>query len=446
MPGMGSGSLGEADDNELEIFPGKRLPDEEARIGEPRTRVGVQLQNDSDEQESPTDTSQRDRIRMREELKAETGFASYTDFLEAYKERVPHLEDFRMNLKFIKNRYEYGFPELPYCAIYDVHQGDSVSLKILLRCTSAFPTVIHSTLRQPTAAAIFRIVLWDTENFHQDTMDTLGLDLKIQPGFFQAVVARDLIWGFGPQDRKEQRLKGRRLATNVFAMGLFVMTVARHHLPAYPDVIPVILISGRNSEPRAVASTLDEVLPFENPALRVKTRHFKPREAPLSWMQSFIRLLEADFSKGRRSDESDTDLMLRSRNPLLHFHILKISEECHWIREKYLKFTRISTMNKEGDLGALFRDRSSLRRLIEDTEDDFQHLQSFKFSQKQSHSIQDPSSTMAEDELQRARQGAIRLETEIRDYLQLQTGDLVLRESIKSIELSNIQIEEAKRG
>ena len=51
-----------------------------------------------------------------------------------------------------------------------------------------------------------------------------------------------------------------------------------------------------------------------------------------------------------------------------------------------------------------------------------------------------------ENELQRIRREATRLEAEIRDYLQLQTGELALEESKKSIELSNFQIEEAKRG
>ena len=41
---------------------------------------------------------------------------------------------------------------------------------------------------------------------------------------------------------------------------------------------------------------------------------------------------------------------------------------------------------------------------------------------------------------------ARRLEAEIRDYLQFEVGDLSLRESKKSIELSVSQIQEAKRG
>ena len=41
---------------------------------------------------------------------------------------------------------------------------------------------------------------------------------------------------------------------------------------------------------------------------------------------------------------------------------------------------------------------------------------------------------------------ACRLETEIRDYLQVQAGHLALLESRKSTELSNYQIQESKRG
>lgn len=41
---------------------------------------------------------------------------------------------------------------------------------------------------------------------------------------------------------------------------------------------------------------------------------------------------------------------------------------------------------------------------------------------------------------------ARRLESEMRDHLQLQVGNLSLEESRKSIELSNFQVQEGKRG
>ena len=67
-------------------------------------------------------------------------------------------------------------------------------------------------------------------------------------------------------------------------------------------------------------------------------------------------------------------------------------------------------------------------------------------SQNVSETPQNEPSIAIEDELQQAHLEALRLETEIREYLQLQTGELALQESRKSIELSNSQIEEAKRG
>ena len=41
---------------------------------------------------------------------------------------------------------------------------------------------------------------------------------------------------------------------------------------------------------------------------------------------------------------------------------------------------------------------------------------------------------------------ALRLDAEVRDYLELQSGRMALQESQKSILLSNLQIEEYKRG
>ena len=460
MPSTSFRSLEDADGNELVVLPSGRLPDEEAQIGGQSTLTGAQLHNGNDGQGSPTDTSRDEKNSWREDLKADTGFGSYTGFLEAYEEGRLYLNDLRIAMRWAAFGLSFEDSNHNCCAIYDVHQRDSTNLKMIRQCCSLSARVIHSTLRQSTATGIFRVVLWDNPALDPDMLSVLGLGLKIQPGFFHAVFARNHV-----PDKGGKRLKERRLATNIVAMGQFVMTVARHGHPTNSNVIPVILISGRDSDALTVGKNLDETLPFEKPISQLTTKQSNLREQPSSWfekstsqlttkqsnlreqpslwMQDYVRFLEADFANGRRSDESDTDLILRSLNPLLRYQISTIREECHLKRNEYINFTQ---RNKEGDLGTLFRERSYLRRMTENSEDDFQHLQRLKFSQKGSHNFQDAASMIAEDDLRRAHSEASRLETEIRDYLQLQTGDLALRESIKSIELSNTQIEEAKRG
>ena len=431
---MSSGSPDDVDGNELAVLPGGRIPDEEARIGGQNNLTGVQLQVDRGEQGSSSDTSQDEWAGLLDELRAETGFDSYSSFLAAYEERFPDLKD-------LKNSFDWEmWPNL--LSIYDVHQEASRNLKTTLQCSSSSPTVILTSLRQPPATAIFRVVLWDASECTNKTMITaVGLGLRIQPDFFHAIISRNRAIYY-----QARKLKEQELTTKIVAMAHFVMTVARHYLPANSNLIPVVLIAGGYSGALTDSKFFHEVLHFQRPSLQATTEQINPSEQPSSWMQDYVRLLEADLAMGTRSDESNTDLILRSLNPLLHFQIFRIHEECRSTRKEYLKFTRLRGKNKEGDLGALFTKRSSLRRFIEGSEDQFQHLQRFKLSEKESHKSQDASSIMVEDDLQRALQGAHRLEAEIRDYLQLQTGDLALRESIKSIELSNTQIEEAKRG
>lgn len=90
--------------------------------------------------------------------------------------------------------------------------------------------------------------------------------------------------------------------------------------------------------------------------------------------------------------------------------------------------------------------RYSLRRMVEDFEDSSLRLRDCMHSPMKKDTPQGQSLMTLEGDLQQFGLEATRLETEIRDYLQLQIGELALQESKKSIELSNPQIEEAKRG
>ncbi|CAD6592077.1 MAG: hypothetical protein ASARMPRED_005971 [Alectoria sarmentosa] len=88
------------------------------------------------------------------------------------------------------------------------------------------------------------------------------------------------------------------------------------------------------------------------------------------------------------------------------------------------------------------------RRMVGKSEDlNYSHqLRRFILSQMPCDTNLDEPFIEIEDQLQQAHLEAHRLENEIRDYLQLQIGELALQESRKSIELSGSQIEEAKRG
>lgn len=95
MPNTGSSRREDSDGNELAVFPGRNLSDEEARNGvyqESSVYASVQHQVQREEHDPPNEISPDAGARLWEELKTETGYASYAAYLEAYEERHPGFE------------------------------------------------------------------------------------------------------------------------------------------------------------------------------------------------------------------------------------------------------------------------------------------------------------------------------------------------------------------
>lgn len=89
MLSTGSSHAEGCDGNELGDLAHGRLPDEEAQIGEvPESSVqnGIHLKNDSDDDEPSSGMNPDEDARLWGDLKAETGYTSYTAYLEAYEE------------------------------------------------------------------------------------------------------------------------------------------------------------------------------------------------------------------------------------------------------------------------------------------------------------------------------------------------------------------------
>ena len=94
----------------------------------------------------------------------------------------------------------------------------------------------------------------------------------------------------------------------------------------------------------------------------------------------------------------------------------------------------------------LHHERFWLRRSVENSEDDMNHFEKY-ISAEDANYLPDSSVYLGiKQETDQIHNEARRLDTEVRDYLQLVVGNLSLEESRKSIELSNHQIQEGKRG
>lgn len=451
MPGPGLNGPDDSGGNELVDLPIQRPPDEENQIRghhEPSIQGSMELQSNGDEHDSTHNISPDQEARLWADLKAETGYDTYIKYLRAYMHRYKHVDELISDLRhgLQLNWPHLKIPSLRECAIYNIYQIDNYCPIISLKCGSSSGTKILSAIRQPSPAATVRIVLWEVrESVFRgfQPLDALGLGLRIQPRFFKALLADHT------RMRPTQTFTERPLESELFAMDQYVVTTARNYLPANPDATPVILIARQGPEKLKFEEDFDEIVPFQ----RLPTDEPpKPVIRPSPWMLQYVRLLESDFEKERECTGKFEDILLCSLTPLLHFNLSRIGKENDLMRREYLKLIlppeegETEILDIEERLGELFRMRSSLRRLIEDSEEKSENLQRALRSQMANKVRQNPSFTTTEDDLRRARLLALRWETEVRDYLQLQTGELARQESKKSIDLSNFQIEEAKRG
>lgn len=459
MPTTDPNRQEDRDGNELIVLPGKRLLDVEAYIaGDPQSGIqdGVQQQIQSHEHNPPNEIGPNEEARLWEDLKAETGYSSYSDYLCASEERLSY------SLEFAGYRlHTRGSTKAEYasCVILDFSNGDDSRPRLSLRCSSSSGSVVLAALRQPSAGVAVRTVLWKTSELDEVMVNAIGLGFKIHPRFFHVLFAtsgRLSSWG------KEERLDERPLVPNIVVIENHVVAMARCSPPVYPDATPVILIASHSFGALTGKAHFDEVSHFRSAIVETLSR---PLEGTPEWSVEYIRILQYDLEKERGSIGSDTNLLLRPLIPLLYFNIFRIRGECGLVREKYYKFivphdkfiaslggveSRFPLGNpKNADrtsLEDLYELRVVLRRKIEDSEDNSEQLRRFLRSQRMLDVRQGKLFTMVEDDLQQVRLDAHRLETEIRDYLQLQTGVMAIHESRKSIELSNIQIEEGKRG
>ena len=440
MPSTGSSHPETSDGNELDYIARGRLPDEEAQIGvEPGASVqtGIHLENDGDSSEPSSKMNLDEGARLWSDLEAETGYASYFDYLKAYEDDLPLLGVLRRALE--KTIDSTPASANNRCAIVDVQDEDDTSLKLTVRCNSTSGTETLSGLRQPSAATRFRIVLWDSTPLTENMLNALGLGLKIQPHFFVALLARH------PKSPLSLDLSADwKLSDDVVVIGQYVMTLIRE---ANLDAAPIILIAAVDQEHLQIDYGFHKKFPFQRMATRATNNRPNPLDQLPRWMKDYFRGLDSDLKKGSGGMENNIDLAFSPRITLLQFYISLVRLECMATRAYFLRNTKPRRTENGGKvLKAIFEKRYLLRRMIEDSEDSSLRLRDCIHSLIRHNTPRSQSLMTLEVDLQLVRLDATRLEAEIRDYMQLQTGESALQESKKSIQLSNFQIEEAKRG
>ena len=474
MQGTRSSHSENSEGNELVDLPLSKFPNEEIQSVKSRdsnSQASSQLGDNNDGHDLLKEIDPDKSARLCADLKAETGHDSYIDYLEACGEDYKYA---RLIKECFLDAWRYQGVPHQTCAVFNLRLGPSSCPSLDLQCSSGSAATILSALRQSSPTAEVRIVLWEASMLGRAMLNALGLGLKIHPDSFRALLVRHCTADYLKVILKDMPLPWRelidgfderRIAPDVVVLGQYLVTTARHYLSTNLDAPPVIVVFrlGKPSYIKAEKKAKDRFSRVSSTQEPASLAISNPIKLLPPWMQEYVRLLELDLEKRRGRSSSVTNLPFRLLCPLQQFYVLKFREECDSIRTEYLDFTFPETkLRYDSELlnqgprrkgrgkikgrRDLFDVRYLLRRLVEDSEQQYQQLRMFTRSQNTLERPLNEHSIEIEDQLQQAHLEAHRLEAEIRDYLQLQTGELSLQESRKSIELSSSQIEETKRG
>lgn len=403
------------------------------------------------------------------DLQAETGFSTYKEFLEALKQKGPQFEDLRVILAVAEDANAYLPPthKLGEVIVLDILKDRSTSISLRLQgpemnLTGFYrdvralevSTQVLQHLRSPPENVRARIVLWSIKKGsfpHPSMIDALGLGLQISPSFFNALYSITLS-KYRTFNEQECVVIGQKVAA---------MT---RNYQFEGDAPPTLLIAGK---PDLLFEYDDESLEWQEMELR------KGIEEVLSWGPSgsmlpcrsaidklsqsdaeslsssqYVNLANKYVQDNNGVDAEEVDPLLIAMLPLLHLEALRLRVRCSIVQSLLL-----SVQNPHRDSGLIddfYRylgdHRFWLRRDFESLEKSSNHFKDYVRLQGAKNWLQSKAWSSEEERMREAVIEGRRMEAEIRDFLQLKTGDLSILESRKSIKLSNQQMDEAKRG
>ncbi|KAL8855825.1 MAG: hypothetical protein Q9178_007540 [Gyalolechia marmorata] len=337
-------------------------------------------------------------------------------------------------------------------------------------------TSIIEALCDPPKDAQLQIAVWSLSSIEhmlaqRHLIDYLGLHFSLDPRYLMAV--RNLIWEVALMI---DRNSGSEVERGAFAsvedrldrynpthtkIGNAIITVC---LPRDgTNGIPIVLIAqyvGKDPTADRYPSLSD----YSLGELRRKQLHPRPPlrrshswESQLASLQDlgsyryYPQMLTCLLESQTETRYDFTDVLLICFLPCLQLQLVRIRSLCgmtrflfedHWESSTRAR-TDSRTKNSEEQL---YSHRTSLRREISDLESQWSTLIRYM----KTRLSMDPSKGLLfkdfEEEIGHVLGESNRLESQIRDYLQLRAGTLGLEESRRSIDLSNRQIEEAKRG
>lgn len=416
----------------------------------------------------PDDETRRlsEADQLRAELKAETGYESYIEYLGAHEELREHFSKLQRDL-FTKEMFKST------CFILDLSRGVDSQANVSLRYRTSSPAEVLTNLRHPPAESSVQVLLWMVNGVSPDLVSALGLGLNIDPSFFEAVHQRVL----SREQRREsidqstfeavpQRVKSppygheRPFAPSYAEIGGSIVTTTVSHRSGQPHPVLVVFIAGTDCNFVQIATKIGGLLPL--PGNAADKTSYELWDQP-QWLQhkdnvgGYAAILHWCLGNENKATDNNINLIFVALLPLAYITALRIHDQCGRTRIFYLKVLKPSPIvprpspldgdyreDKNWVISQLHWNRLLLRRLAEDLEDESEDL--IRYLKWQALTDWPPAYSKIAECYQRAHKSAHRMEAEIRDFLQLQAGEMGLQESRKSIEISSLQIEESKRG
>ena len=383
-------------------------------------------------------------VRIKHELKVDTGFSSWQQYAKS-------LED-----DFIYNRptpmSDYALP-LYDCSIVDVLLAKNSPPKISLRCNRLSPSQAYAALRDSPSNVSVQVLLSKLPFDRRDWEDTLGLGLRLDPRFLMDLDGECARLSVADWD--EENLHGGSGTTYLLTGGLGV-TIVRQYSFAKPDPIPIVLVAGDLNDIFLGVATLDTKAAFYDFVHGFPPSEGSARKENRS-SQVYTRLLSVSMERHQKSMIDRDTILLGCLLPVLRLDILRMRSTLLPVRNLFFSVRRAAShkhqrgqacLTDDEDMTSdkLFQELTVFRSRISELDNQTPPLTRYISLQISIDLLQSPMYLQHIEEKDCVIQEARRLEADIRDYLQVQVGQLALQESRKSIELANYQIREGKRG
>ena len=409
----------------------------------------------------PGPTSERPSYKdaqVWKDLEAETGFTSYADYLEFYKDVRPSyrkwLKKFqRLPKDHLSTETHLTASERSSIVIYDLSEQNDSTVRLILRRHCHSGTELIQALRQPLGNTCVQLVLWffDYRHLNQEMVDALVIGLKLDVKFLEDLRTVSLA-----QPRSHIPKTFRTSQVRSIVGNGTVATVSQNFMADKTKAVPVALVASiihgdkdKNTLEEVLARGDDEEPPVHRPPPEESVPFAKPLDYTLERRgRTYARTVEHFIVQGRDATSTKAFPLLTALSPLLYAEAYQIINALNYLQDAYVQIhhQRAITQVKDDLNHYLHGGRQRLRRTVEVTEDHVDQIFGYLGSQAHSDWSSEPSYTSIRADLRGLIDHARRLETEIRDFMQLQVGNLALEESRRSIELSNSQIREAKSG